>query len=397
MNQDRLDMDKKAMRRINNKKRIHRILFMVFFLVLVISIGTITYFIQYKYYEGYKVLATSERLDSNTVQYMKYGTKLLRYSRDGAAVIDSTGKMIWNSTYDMKEPKADICEGYIVIGDIGNKVFYVYDENGKYQRIDTVLPIIQIKVAKQGVVAAVLQDKHANKIEIYNPYSNSKNKVLVDFKTTVNEGYPIDVDLSEDGTKLVISYLSINNGVVDNTVTFYSFSGVGDNVVDQIVGVFLYKQELVPQVEFITNDIVCVFAESSFTLYSMKEKPHEIHKEVFQEEIQSIFSDREHIGFVLNTFEEKERYEVKVYDLKGKNVFAEKIEYDFISVDIYGDDIVFLSPLESNIIRLNGRKKFHKVFDKSIYYLIPVNNWNQYYLIDDLQLYKIMLGKEEKE
>lgn len=396
MKKDRLLMDKQNSGGKDNKKRRHRILFGVLFLVLLIIIGVTTYLLKYKYYENFKVIATKEKSDTNTVQYVKYGTKLLRYSRDGASVIDSKGDMIWNGTYDMKEPKADISGKYIVIGDIGSKTFYIYDEKGKYEKIETILPIIQVKVAKQGVVMVVLQDKHANKITIYNPYSNL-NKVLVDLKTSIQDGYPMDADISEDGTKLVTSYLSVNNGVANNTVTFYNVSEVGDSVVDLIVGAFLYKQEVVPQVKFINNDIVCAFAENSFTLYSMKEKPKEIHKEVYQEEIQSIFSDEEHIGLVFNDPEGKGRHQIKVYNLNGKNILTETIEYDFTHVDIYGDDIIFLSDLESNILRMNGTKKFHKIYDRNIQYLIPVNNWNQYYLIDEMNISKIRLGKEEKE
>lgn len=396
MKKENIEIDQRAIHKSNKKKRRHRIFLVVFFLVSLIVIAITTYLLDYKYYEDIKVITTREKLDTNTVQYIKYGKKLLRYSRDGASIIDSKGDMLWNGTYDMKEPKADISGEYIVIGDIGNKTFYVYDESGKYEKIETTLPIIQIKVARQGVVLALLQDKQANKITIYNPYSNS-NKILVDFKTSVKDGYPIDVDISEDGTKIVTSYLSVNNGVADNTVTFYNFSDVGDSVVDRIVGAFLYKQELVPQVKFLNNDMICAFGEKSFTLYSMKEKPKEIYKEEFGEEIQSIFSDENHVGFVFKSLEEADKNQVKVYNLKGKNVLTEVVGYEFNQVDIYGDDIVFHSDLESNILRLNGTEKFYKTYDRNIQYLIPVNKWNQYYLIDDMNIYKIRLGKDNKE
>lgn len=396
MKKEKLEIDRQVLGGGKKKKKRRHILFMVLFLVLLIFIGVITYLLEYKYYDNFRILGIKEKSDTNTVQYMKYGKNLLRYSRDGASVIDSKGNMLWNGTYDMKEPKADICEGYIVIADIGNKTLYVYDEYGKYEKIETILPINQVKIAKQGVVVAVLQDKHANKIYVYNPYSNS-NKILIDFKINIKDGYPMDLDLSEDGTKIVISYISVNNGVADNTVTFYNFSEVGDNVVDKIVGAFLYKQEIVPQVKFLNNDIACAFAEKSFTLYSIKEKPKEIHKEVFQEEIQSIFSNEEYIGFIFKDLEERDQYQVKVYNLKGKNVLTKDIDYDFTHVDIYGDDIIFRSDLESNILRMNGTRKFHKVYDRNIQYLLPMNKWNQYYLIDETNIYKIRLGKEDKE
>lgn len=55
--------------------------------------------------------------------------------------------------------------------------------------VETSLPIVRAKVARQGVVAILLQDKDSNVLNIYNPYSNAES-LLVEIANNVSEeGY----------------------------------------------------------------------------------------------------------------------------------------------------------------------------------------------------------------
>lgn len=389
-----LDDGNKNINKKQNKRTFKIVISIIILIALVFSIY-IFYSIAHKSYSTYKTLSSTERADSNTVKYLKYGNKLLKYSRDGASALDNKGNVIWNSTYDMKEPKADICGDYVAVADIGSKNLYVFDNKGKAGKVETLLPILQVKVAKQGVVAVLLQDKNANIISIYYPYDTSK-PLLNDLKTSTEDGYPIDIDISEDGTKLVTSYLSTKNGVTENAVTFYSFSEVGENAINNIVGMFVYKQVIVPKVEFITNNIVCAFAENKFTLYSMKEQPKTIYEETFKSEIRSIFYDEERIGFILENLEGSEKYKILVYDLKGKKILDKTVDYDYENVAIYGNDIIFKTNLECYILRVNGNEKFHGTFDKNISYIYPMNKLNKYYLIDDVNIKEIKLMEDNE-
>ena len=74
-------------------------------------------------------------------------------------------------------------------------------EKMKALPLTTSLPIVRAKVARQGVVAILLQDKDSNVLNIYNPYSNAES-LLVEIPTNVSEeGYPLDFDISPDGRK----------------------------------------------------------------------------------------------------------------------------------------------------------------------------------------------------
>lgn len=386
-----LNSTNKGMRKKHNK--IIWIMIGIVILIVLVFAMYIFYEVTNKNFNAYKILSKTERADSNSVKYLKYGDKLLKYSRDGVSAIDNKGNIIWNNTYDMKDPKADICGNYVAIGDIGSKTLYVFDGAGKAGKVETLLPIVQVKVAKQGVVAVLLQDKDGDVVSIYYPHDTS-NPLLIDFKTSNEDGYPIDIDISNDGEKLVTSYLSTQNGVTENAVTFYNFSEVGESEINNIVGTFIYKQIVVPKVEFITNNIVCAFAEDKFSLYSMKEQPELIHEETLKSEIKSIFYDEEHIGFILENMEGSQKYKVLVYDLKGKKILDKAVDYDYENVSIYGKDIIFKTKLECYILRINGKEKFHGRFDKNISYIYPINKLNKYYFINDVNIEQIKLTED---
>lgn len=345
-----------------------------------------------KTYNSYKVISKIERADSNTVKYISYGENMLKYSRDGASVIDGVGGLIWNGTYEMKEPSADICGDYVAIGDIGSKDLYVFDNVGKTTKLEMLHPIMEVEVASQGVTAVVLDDKDQNYINIIDA---KNNKEIVNIKTIVQKnGYPVDISISEDGKKLVTSYLSVSNGIVESKVSFYNFGAVGQSEIDRIVGGFDYHQTIVPKVDFIDNNTVCAYGDDKFTIYSMKEKPSKIYEETFKSEIKSTFSNERYIGFVLKNTEDEKKYQVVVYDLKGKKVLDQNVDYDYNQVLISKNEILFYSDLEWFILKTNGKEKLHHRFKTNISYIMPANQYNRYFIIDQTNINHIKLIKE---
>lgn len=374
------------------KRNIGIIISVAVVIIAIIVVYMVNCFVN-RYYNTYKVVSTIPRTDSNTVKYESYGNKLLKFSRDGASAINQDGKAVWNGSYEMKNPSADICGKYVAIADIGGKEVYVFNGSDSGTKIEVLLPIVEVEVAKQGVVALVLQDKDSNKISIFDPYDNQK--LLVDRQTIAKkDGFPVDISLSNDGSKLVTSYLAVTSGVVESNVTFYNLGEIGENEVDSMVGAQKFGKTMIPKVEFVNNNTVCVFGDDKFTLYSMKQKQKEIFTETFKSDIKSIFYNSKYVGFVMEKTAETEKNEVVVYNLQGKKTFAKLIDFEYDNVRLSKEEIIFSSDLECNIIRLNGKQKLHCTFDKNISYVMPINNYDLYYIIDDANIEKIKVVKE---
>lgn len=342
-----------------------------------------------KYYTEFEVLVATPRKDSNSVQYKEYEKGVLKFSRDGAAGIDAEGNILWNGSYDMNNPQADVCGDYVVVGDIGGKEWYIYNGNDSGTKYQETLSIVQVQVSQQGVVAVVLEDKDSNEIHIYNPYGDTK--LLAEIPTNVTEdGYPMDISISDDGKKMVTTYFYVNKGVGESRVSFYNFDEVGKDKVNRIVGGVEFGETLVHNVEFVDNNTICILTENGFALYSMEELPEEIIKEVFEKDIQSAATGSNGVGFVLDSEEEGWK-EFVLYNLAGKKVLTKMIDYEYETISMAGEDIVFLSDLKGIILRNTGSEKFHYTFFKRMEYIFATKEKNTYIFVDEANIEKVKL------
>jgi hypothetical protein len=349
----------------------------------------------HKNYNSYEVEHTTVRQDSNTVKYVSYKDKLLKYSRDGVAVLEPSGKVLWNASYDMRDPQIAICKSYIAIADIGYKQLNVYDGKGNDYPITTTLPIIDIAVAEQGVVAVTVEGEDYNQVLLYNALTGD---IIVQKQTGVQDnGYPIDIAISHDAKKMVSDYFVIQGGVVETDISFYNFSEVGDNKEDKLVGGIKNPQIVTQDVEFINNTTVLLCMENGFSVYRMKERPSEIFTKTYKREIASIFYTDEYVGCILKNEDMNEGNQLLLYSIDGKKEVDRNIKFGYTNVKMSGEDIIFNT--ENNIVILdtNGNTKFKYTFDREISYVMPVNDRDEYVIIDDQNIEQIRLveGKDK--
>jgi hypothetical protein len=387
-----IEIEKHELRSFEIRKRKHKqrviiLTLMLLFIVLGVAAFVVNQ-ILHKDYTTYQVIHSTEREDSNSARYQSYGTGVFRYSKDGAMAMDGAGTLLWNGTYEMKDPIVDICNKFVVVSDRGYESIQIFDGEGGMATINVLNPIIKVVVAEQGVVAVLMEGIEANYIELY----SLEGQLLVDSRTTTEkDGCPIDIALSNDGKKLVTSYIYINNGAVQNKLTFYNFGGVGQNYVSRVAGGFDYGQTLIPDVEFLTNNTVCAFGDDKFSLYSMTEQPELLYEETFTEEIKSTFHNDKYVGFVLNNADGEDKYRVLVYDLKGEKVTDKMMNYDYDTIVLSGEELILYSNLEWIILKINGVEKFHYTFETDISYIFPVNNYDKYILIDTINMSEVLL------
>lgn len=386
-----IELEKRDLRSYELRKRKHKqVITAITIVTIIISLGLIGFFVKLflnKNYSKYEVLHSMERSDTSFSRYESYGSGILKYSKDGAMAMDGAGNLLWNGPFEMKDPIVDITGKYVALADRGYDTIHIFNGNGGMETVNTNNRIIKIEVANQGVVAALLDGPDVNYIQLY----TEEGSMPVDIRTlNEKDGYPVDIALSQDGRKLVTSYVSILNGVTQSKVTFYNFGGVGQNYIGQVVGGFDFGQTIVPDVDFINNDTVCAFGDDKFSIYSMKEKPELVYEEKLSAEVKSIIHSEKYVGLVLNN-DGEEKNRIVIYDLKGKVIFNETTNLDYNKIFISGDEVIAYSDNEWNIWNLSGSKKFHYTFDANISYILPVNNVDKYILVDDTSINEIKL------
>ena len=275
-----------------NKIVIAKMLLGFFAIVLLMLI--IRAIIAYSSYNAYEVVEETGVQNSSMIDYINYQESLLKYSKDGATYVDEKGEAVWTETFAMKMPKADACGEYVAIADLNGNDVYIFDTEGKVSSTTLPYKVCDIAVASQGTFAVILESEKENYINLY----DKKGEQISEIQTTIDKsGYPMDIDLSENGEKLFSTYLSLDGATVKNGLAAYNFGPVGQSEnADRMMGGYQLEGTIAPKVEFLDNNTICAFGDNQFIIYSMREKPSEKAKIVFETEVRSVIYNEEYIG-----------------------------------------------------------------------------------------------------
>lgn len=374
--------------RKRRNRRIRIYAFSALLLILVVAGAIYIFKLYHRSYTNFEVSGSTPNTEENLVGYLPYNGSAVRYGLDGAIAYDKKGKLLWNGAYEMQDPIADVCEKYVVIGDRGNKALLVYDEDGEAASFKMEHNIIKVAVASQGVTAVLMGDKESHYIKMF----DLEGTVLVDNKYDISkDGYPLDIDLSEDGKKLATVLMSINQGKLTNKVAFYNYGEVGQNLRDRLAGAFLPNDEeaIIPRITFLDNDTAVAYKDSGFILYKYPEYPEFIMEETVEGKIKSILHNSKYIGLV----EEGENgaSQLLLYDLEGKKLLDKKLELKYNNIFLSGEEIILYDNVSCQILRADGKEKFSYTFTTNISALYPINHLDRYLFISAEEVSEIKL------
>ena len=377
------------------------------FLVLLLIVGGgafVLYYFTQSNFNGYDVVEDTNVKNSSMLDYTTYRNSLLKYSKDGATYVDEKGEAVWNETFAMKMPAADVCGNYIAIADLNGNDVYIFNEEGKVSSTAMPYTISDVAVASQGEFAVILEGDKVNYINLY----DKNGEQISEIQTTITQsGYPMDVDLSNDGEKLFSSYLYIDGANIKNGLAAYNFGPVGVNEnADRLMGGYQLDNTVVPKVEFIDNNTICAFGDNQFIIYSMKEKPSEKAKIEFDREIRSAIYNQQYVGVVMTNDEADEDdkkatpYVLEIYNTNGRKVMKQKIDFNYENVRMTDKEIVFVGGNECRIYTLKGGLKFSYTFSKTVVDMIPTGYSRRYIVLYDNESEVIRLkhvGEKEEE
>ncbi len=230
-------------------------------------------------------------------------------------------------------------------------------------------PIIKVTVSAKGLVAAVLEDQKATYI---NMFKKDGSALDIEIKGLMggDVGYPLDISLSPDGTKLVGSFMYIDNGSLKCRVAFYDFSEIGKNIPTRFVGGFheLYETSMIPRVAFMDEVYSCAFADDSISFFSSRNavSPELLVHIPIEEEIKSVFHSSEYAGVIVGAASGEYNYRMDVYKANGDKLFSEPFSYDYQNVDVDGEHIFLYNEDSCRVYNMWGNLKFEGEFDFTV-------------------------------
>ena len=382
-----LDLSSK-LRLHKNKVRIRTAVILT--IVLVASVGYGVYH-HVKVYRHYTLVSGEERSDDNATQYvfLKKGC-ILKCNPNGVTCVNKSNEVQWNTTFTMQNPILDICGTTVAVADQRGNEVYIFNENGLVGNFKVEYTLTKIRVAKQGVVAAVLEDGDVTWINVY----DSQGNIIVKNKTSIGKaGYPLDMDISSDGLKMAVSFAGIQNQMLNFKVDFYNFSSVGKDQENNLVKEVEYENSVIPQVQFLGGGYAVVFRDDGVTVFSGKHVPEEKKNIAVKQEIVSTFYDDDYFGIITESDEEEQthRYKMELYRKNGTKCFQTYFDMEYSEVKIHGEEVFLYNSSETMIYTTAGKLKYSAAYDKQISEVIPAEGLGKYMIItpDSVDIIKI--------
>lgn len=345
-------------------------------------------------YNAVEVRNTRPRTDSEQTEYMDFNGNLLAYSRDGIFYTDYEGNLIWNESYEMSQPEIETCQNYLLVYDRSGMQIRILSANGMAGSISTTLPISAADISSSGTIAVLMQENAVAYLNVYDVNGN----LLASGEIHMNKGgYPMDVAISADGTRLMVTMLDLASGAVQSTINFYNFGSAGIDQTNNLMGTFTYGNMVIPEVDYLKDDRAIAVGDSEIVIFGTGEKPKSESEIYLQEEIKSVFHNNEYIGVITEAVNEngEPANELQVYNLHGKQLFSEIFTEGYNNCYFMknGETVVTDGQVLS-IYNKYGVQKFHYDFGEGIYRMIPWEGNRNYVLIHKESIERIRITKE---
>lgn len=336
-------------------------------------------FIEKRSYRTYDIIQTSEQEDIVSTKYEVMSGKILRYSPDGAALVNSEMDAYWSSLYEMQNPVADIRGDWAVIADVDGTSMKIFDKDGEVGSVTTSYSIVKARISSNGLVAAILDGGDSTWINYY----DSDGSLIAENQTHVEDpGYPMDVAVSDNGEIMMVTYQFIDGSDTTSYVAFYNFGDVGQNEDDRIVSGYTYEGVVIPEIRYFDAERSVALREDGFTVYKGRQIPKESVTEKVDKEIVSTFCDDDTIGMVFKNGNKDKQYTMKVYSINGSLRFTKDFNIPYTTIKISGGNILLYNDSQICVMNSRGVEKYSGTVDGSINNFIKIG-WNRYLLVLD--------------
>ena len=330
-------------------------------------------------FDDYEIRDSIDRKSSGSTQYEMFGDYLLEYSNDGISCVSGNRDIVWNQSFEMASPKVQICGDYLAVYDAAGTKLFILTESGLQKSLEMTSPIQTVCIANQGTVAVLMKENQESQVKLF----DKKGNELANGKFYGDKGgFPIDIALSHDGTKLAVDMIDVTAGQVNTTISFYNFGSVGQSEIDNNVGTYTFEGLIVPEIDYVSNSRMIGMGTGTLLVFDGTQKP-ELSKEIYlEEEILSFFHNDKYVGIVYDNIEVENSWHIKVMDMRGNTVMENDttIPYDTIEF-LSNKEICVRNTTQCEIFTVHSIKKFAYEFDKELYTVFATGGVQNYTFI----------------
>ena len=364
------------------KIRSHRLTVFYRTALLVALLVAVIFFLIWQWQN--KVFTESVTVSSSPVTIVqsaktkRLGNNVLIYSKDGASCVDAKGNALWNQTFEMQQPILALCGDVAAIADFNGRTIYVVNSTTQLGTVKTNLPIRDICVSQNGVVAAVLDDGDVTRILLYDGNQDT-NTSIADSKASMDKsGYPVSISLSPNGKLLAISYLYADSGDMKSTTAFFNFGEVGKNESDNFVSSYDYLDTIVPYIQFMNNNASFAVADDRIVFFEGAERPSNVASHLLEEQVQGVYYNESYVGLVYRNQTGESIYRMDVYNASGSKVHSMLFDIEYTDIVFNKDQIIIYDDLDCQICTVKGVDKFNGELEKPVSLIVPTTSNYKY-------------------
>lgn len=347
---------------VKEKKRKYRI----GLLVALTVVGILLFFAyRYRTYHSMTVQKTITKDLTESVSSFAYKSGTIIYSEDGVSFYDGNGQSKWTKTYSLKNPIASYCGDYMVIASKNGNEAALLDKDGNMKQLTVSYPIVDAEVARQGVVALILQGEDANYIELY----EAAQKKLASIKITADQnGYPMDIDLSENGENLVVSYLVVDGIKTKSRIAFYNFGNQGQEKEDQLIAGFDFNDSIIPKISFMGKSKVAAVGDNKIILFNAGKTPSKKREIKVEESIKSIAVNGGYIALIIENQKKtvEDQFTAEIYNNSGRKLMSKGFSAEYNKISLGNKELLLAGNYHCSIINFAGHEMYSKDFKKRI-------------------------------
>ena len=353
--------------------------------VVLLAIFGVRYYMNNRTFTGYSIASTTERSDTLTTKYAPFGDKILKYSRDGVSYTDDTNSLLFSITYTMQDPILALSQKAGAVADKNGSQIYIFNQEKQLGQITTLLPIKHIAVSNQGVVAVLMEESKSSKLEIYSADGTMIGDGIFDLE---DAGYPMNLSISSDGTKIAIAFAQISGSKFNSSVAVYNFDNVGENYVDHLVFAKNYTDYMIPELHYFDASTLVAVGDGILGFYQGSQIPEIVNEVTIENEIKSVFYGENMVGLVFETVEGKM---LTLYDAKGNLVTQIPFTMDYDNIRIADNRVLIYNDTEMGLYSFSGKECFRHTFETSMVDIFTTKSRSKYLFIytNETQLVKL--------
>lgn len=353
--------------------------------VVLLAFFGIRYYMNNRTFTGYSIASTTERSDTLTTKYAPFGDKILKYSRDGVSYTDDANSLLFSITYTMQDPILALSQKAGAVADKNGSQIYIFDQEKQMGQITTLLPIKHIAISNQGVVAVLMEESKSSKLEIYSADGTMIGDGIFDLE---DAGYPMNLSISSDGTKIAIAFAQISGSKFNSSVAVYNFDNVGENYVDHLVFAKNYTDYMIPELHYFDASTLVAVGDGILGFYQGSQIPEIVNEVTIENEIKSVFYGENMVGLVFETVEGKM---LTLYDAKGNLVTQIPFTMDYDNIRIADNRVLIYNDTEMGLYSFSGKECFRHTFETSMVDIFTTKSRSKYLFIytNETQLVKL--------